>query len=47
MFLPPGSVLLELYPFAVPSENYTPYRTMSQLPGMNLVYRAWENTHEK
>jgi protein O-mannose beta-1,4-N-acetylglucosaminyltransferase len=40
MFMPPGSILVELYPFAVPSENYTPYRTMSNLLGMNLVYRV-------
>lgn len=32
-FLPPGAVLIELYPFAVPPDNYTPYRTMANLPG--------------
>ena len=32
-FLPPGAALLELYPFGVPAENYTPYRTMAGLPG--------------
>ncbi|KAI8911826.1 hypothetical protein EDD86DRAFT_246076 [Gorgonomyces haynaldii] len=41
-----GTVLVEMYPFAVPGDHYTPYRTMSELPGMNLVYRAWENKHE-
>lgn len=45
MFMPPGSILLELYPFAVPSDNYTPYRTLCHLNGMGLVYRAWENAH--
>lgn len=47
MFLPPGAVLVELFPFAVPPENYTPYRTMAELPGMRLVYRAWQNTHRE
>jgi protein O-mannose beta-1,4-N-acetylglucosaminyltransferase len=45
LFLPRGSVLIELYPYAVPSDNYTPYRTMSRLPGMNIAYRAWENKY--
>jgi protein O-mannose beta-1,4-N-acetylglucosaminyltransferase len=40
IFMPPGSVLIELYPYAVPSDNYTPYRTMARLPGMDLVYRV-------
>ena len=47
MFVRPGTVVIELFPFAVPSENYTPYRTLSNLPGMDLTYRAWENTHEE
>jgi len=42
MFLPENAILIELYPYAVPSENYTPYRKMASLPGMNLIYRAWE-----
>lgn len=42
LFLPPGSVLIELFPYAIPSENYTPYRRLAQLPGMNIIYRAWE-----
>ncbi|KAJ3030535.1 UNVERIFIED_CONTAM: Protein O-linked-mannose beta-1,4-N-acetylglucosaminyltransferase 2 [Siphonaria sp. JEL0065] len=45
MFCRKGTVILELYPWAVPSENYTPYKTMSQLHGMHLVYRSWENKH--
>ncbi|EGD77857.1 hypothetical protein PTSG_12894 [Salpingoeca rosetta] len=46
MFLPPGALLLELFPFAVPPEHYTPYRTMAQLPGLDLVYVHWVNTIE-
>ncbi|KAJ3349966.1 Protein O-linked-mannose beta-1,4-N-acetylglucosaminyltransferase 2 [Entophlyctis luteolus] len=45
MFCRKGTVILELYPWAVPSENYTPYKTMAELHGMGLVYRAWENKH--
>jgi protein O-mannose beta-1,4-N-acetylglucosaminyltransferase len=45
MFLPPGALLVELYPYRVPAENYTPYRTLCQLPGMRLAYKAWVNTH--
>jgi protein O-mannose beta-1,4-N-acetylglucosaminyltransferase len=42
MFCRRGTVFIEMFPFAVPSEHYTPYRTMSNLVGMDLVYRAWE-----
>lgn len=43
MFLPPGAMMIELYPYAVPAENYTPYKTMCNLPGMRLAYRSWTN----
>lgn len=33
MFLPPGAILVELFPFAVPPEGYTPYKTLANLPG--------------
>ena len=46
IFLPPGAALIELYPYAVPSDNYTPYRTMANLEGMALGYAPWENQHE-
>lgn len=46
MFCRRGTVVLELFPFAVPSENYTPYKTIAELPGMDMVYRAWENKDE-
>ena len=38
--------MLELYPYAVPSRNYTPYRTLAHIPGMGLRYYAWENKHK-
>eukprot|EP00041_Stephanoeca_diplocostata_P016296 m.320432 g.320432 ORF g.320432 m.320432 type:complete len:760 (-) comp20320_c0_seq3:522-2801(-) len=43
MFMPPGSILVELFPFGVPSDNYTPYKVMCGLPGVDLRYVAWEN----
>lgn len=45
MFMPKASILIELYPYAVPSNNYTPYKTLCNLNGVDLVYRAWENKH--
>ena len=42
MFCRRGTIVIEMYPFAVPSNHYTPYRTMANLPNMDLVYRAWE-----
>ncbi len=42
MFMKPGAVLVELFPFAVPAAHYTPYKTLANLRGMDLVYRAWE-----
>jgi protein O-mannose beta-1,4-N-acetylglucosaminyltransferase len=46
MFCRRGTVIIEMFPFAVPSENYTPYKTLANLPGMDLTYRAWENPDE-
>lgn len=45
MFLPPGALLVELFPYRVPTENYTPYKTLCNLPGIRLAYRAWSNKH--
>lgn len=45
--LKPGSILIELYPYAINPQNYTPYRTLSTLPGMDIVYKAWSNKNPK
>jgi hypothetical protein len=37
-----GTVLIEMFPYGVRSGDFSPYKTMSELPGMELVYRAWE-----
>ncbi|OIR57467.1 MAG: uncharacterized protein A8A55_1769 [Amphiamblys sp. WSBS2006] len=47
LFMPQNSVLVEMYPFAVPSQNYTPYKHMCALDGMKIAYRAWENKHKE
>ncbi len=47
MFLPRGAAVVELYPYAINPEQYTPYKTLASLPGMDLQYVAWRNTMEK
>lgn len=47
LFLPRGAVVVELFPFAVNPEHYTPYKTLASLPGMDLHYISWRNTKEE
>uniref|UniRef100_A0A4W5NVN0 Protein O-linked-mannose beta-1,4-N-acetylglucosaminyltransferase 2 n=1 Tax=Hucho hucho TaxID=62062 RepID=A0A4W5NVN0_9TELE len=47
LFLPRGAVVVELFPFAVNPEQYTPYKTLASLPGMDLQYVAWRNMVEE
>ncbi|XP_042188511.1 protein O-linked-mannose beta-1,4-N-acetylglucosaminyltransferase 2 [Callorhinchus milii] len=44
IFLPRGALVVELFPYAVNPEHYTPYKTLANLPGMDLQYVAWKNT---
>lgn len=44
MFLPMGALLVELYPYAVPADNYTPYKTMANLDGMFCALK-YEHMH--
>ena len=37
LFLPPGALLVEIYPFGIPSENYTPYKTLASLIGVRYL----------
>src|SRR5207248_2789801 len=41
MFLPSGGAVLELFPYAIPSVNYPPYKTLCHFLGLGYV--AWEN----
>lgn len=43
MFLPEYSVVIELFPYGIPPENYTPYKTLTKIKGINLIYRSWGN----
>lgn len=47
LFLPAGAMLLELFPYAVNPNNYTPYRTLVSLPGFNITYASWRNFDAK
>lgn len=47
LFLPRGSVVVELFPFAVNPEQYTPYKTLASLPAMDLHYISWRNNIEE
>jgi protein O-mannose beta-1,4-N-acetylglucosaminyltransferase len=43
LFLPRGATVVELFPYAVNPDHYTPYKTLAMLPGMDLQYVAWRN----
>lgn len=43
MFMPRHAILLEMFPYSTPGENYVPYQTLSLLPGVDLNYRSWTN----
>lgn len=43
IFLKPGSFVFELFPYAVNPVHYTPYKTLTELSGMQLVYKSWSN----
>ncbi|KAM9798105.1 protein O-linked-mannose beta-1,4-N-acetylglucosaminyltransferase 2 [Neosynchiropus ocellatus] len=47
LFLPKGATVVELFPFAVNPEQYTPYKTLATLQGMDLHYVSWRNTKEE
>ncbi|XP_075068507.1 protein O-linked-mannose beta-1,4-N-acetylglucosaminyltransferase 2 [Mixophyes fleayi] len=46
LFLPKGAVVVELFPYAINPDHYTPYKTLANLPGMELQYVAWQNMEE-
>jgi len=43
MFLPPGSTIVELFPYGINPVHYTPYKTLANLKGMDVKYLAWRN----
>jgi protein O-mannose beta-1,4-N-acetylglucosaminyltransferase len=44
MFLPQGAIVLELFPYGINPEHYTPYKTLAKINGLNLFYRSWSNS---
>ena len=42
-FLPPESILIEMFPYGIPAEKYTPYKTLAELPTMKIRYASWVN----
>ncbi|NWY00150.1 PMGT2 acetylglucosaminyltransferase, partial [Nothoprocta ornata] len=47
LFLPRGAAVVELFPYAINPEHYTPYKTLATLPGMDLQYIAWQNSNRE
>ncbi|KAH3768722.1 protein O-linked-mannose beta-1,4-N-acetylglucosaminyltransferase 2-like [Dreissena polymorpha] len=47
MFLKPGSLVLELFPYAIKAEHYTPYKTLCEIDGMSLKYKSWTNQKQE
>jgi protein O-mannose beta-1,4-N-acetylglucosaminyltransferase len=43
-FLPHDAALIELFPFAIHADDYTPYKTLCQL--LAIRYSSWMNQHE-
>lgn len=41
LFMPPGSSVLELFPYAIDPQKYQPYRTLAKLN--NMRYASWTN----
>lgn len=44
-FSPPGAKLIEIFPFAIPAQNYTPFKRLAGL--LNITYHAWVNPREE
>ena len=43
IFLPPDSMLIEIFPYGINPYYRTAYRTLSELPGMDITYGYWRN----
>ncbi|CAB4020713.1 O-linked-mannose beta-1,4-N-acetylglucosaminyltransferase 2 [Paramuricea clavata] len=41
MFLSPGGFVIELFPYAINPQNYTPYKTLAEI--MDITYTSWQN----
>ncbi|XP_018495640.1 protein O-linked-mannose beta-1,4-N-acetylglucosaminyltransferase 2 isoform X1 [Galendromus occidentalis] len=43
-FVPANAIVIELFPYAINSANYTPYKKLCEL--LDLIYEPWENRVE-
>ena len=46
IFLKPGSVVVELFPFGINPDNVSPLKALCQLPDIGLIYNYWKNKNE-
>lgn len=47
IFLKPGSVIIELFPFGINPQHVSPVKAICDLPDVGLLYRSWVNTKEE
>ncbi|PSN32146.1 hypothetical protein C0J52_22607 [Blattella germanica] len=47
MFMRPGSVVVELFPFGINPQHVSPIKAMCKLQDISLIYRSWVNTKEE
>ncbi|KAJ8051108.1 Protein O-linked-mannose beta-1,4-N-acetylglucosaminyltransferase 2 [Holothuria leucospilota] len=47
MFLPPSSMVMEIFPYAMNPDYRTAYKTLTQLAGMDITYGSWRNMDKK
>lgn len=47
IFLKPGSVIIELFPFAINPQYVSPVKAICDLPDVGLLYKSWVNTKEE
>lgn len=46
VFLPPGAVIIELFPFGLQPQYVSPTKAMCSIQGINYQYFSWVNTKE-
>jgi protein O-mannose beta-1,4-N-acetylglucosaminyltransferase len=47
IFLKPGSVILELFPFGINPQHVSPVKALCDLPDVGLIYNSWINSKEE
>ncbi|XP_063225927.1 protein O-linked-mannose beta-1,4-N-acetylglucosaminyltransferase 2-like [Bacillus rossius redtenbacheri] len=46
MFMEPGSVVIEMFPYAINASHVSAVRSLCNLKSLGLVYRSWTNMEE-